>query len=63
MVFPDNVETGPSFEGISGYLNLDSGWALAARGVKVLMARVIRGQVIGGKAVVVTIASSMTLHS
>jgi len=50
-VFPDNVKTGPSFKGISGYFNLDSGWALAARGVEVLTARVIRGQVIGGKAV------------
>ncbi|KAI0291483.1 hypothetical protein BC826DRAFT_1186933 [Russula brevipes] len=25
--FPDNVETGPPFEGIPGYLNLNSGWA------------------------------------
>jgi sarcosine oxidase/L-pipecolate oxidase len=52
-VFPDNVETGPSFEGASGYLNLDSGWALAARGVEVLTARVIAlgGKVVGGKAV------------
>ena len=52
-VFPDNLETGPSFEGTGGYLNLDSGWAFATRGIQMLMARVIAlgGKVMGGKVV------------
>ena len=52
-VFPDSVKTGPAIEGASGYLNLDSGWAFAARGIEMLMSRVIAlgGKVMGGKAV------------
>ncbi|KAI9508539.1 FAD dependent oxidoreductase [Russula earlei] len=52
-VFPDDVETGSSFEGAAAYLNLDSGWASAARGVEVLMARVtaLGGKVVRGKGV------------
>jgi sarcosine oxidase/L-pipecolate oxidase len=52
-VLPDSVKTGPAFEGASGYLNLDSGWAFATRGVEMLMSRMItlRGNVMGGKAV------------
>ncbi|KAI0002175.1 FAD dependent oxidoreductase [Russula compacta] len=52
-VFPDNVETGASFEGTGAYLNLDSGWAFAARGIQMLMARVIAlgGNVMRGKVV------------
>ncbi|KAI0302378.1 FAD dependent oxidoreductase [Multifurca ochricompacta] len=53
-VFPANVKTGISFERSLGYLNLDSGWALAAQGVEKLMARVITlgGKVVSGMAVV-----------
>ncbi|KAI0251155.1 FAD dependent oxidoreductase [Lactifluus subvellereus] len=47
-VFPANVKTGTSLECTSGYFNLDSGWALAARGVEKLMTRVIT---LGGKVV------------
>lgn len=52
-VFPPDVQIGPWLERASGYVNLDSGWALAARGVEKLMARVLAlgGRVIGGKAV------------
>ncbi len=52
-VFPDSVETGDAFHGASGYLNLDSGWAFATRGIEMLMSRVIAlgGKVVGGKAV------------
>jgi len=55
--FPEGVKTGPAFEDTPAapvaYLNLDSGWAASARGVEILMARVIAlgGKVIGGKAV------------
>jgi sarcosine oxidase/L-pipecolate oxidase len=55
--FPEGVKTGPAFEDSAAapvaYLNLDSGWAASARGVEILMARVIAlgGKVIGGKAV------------
>jgi len=52
-IFPDDVKTGNAFAGASGYLNLDSGWAFATRGIEVLMSRVIAlgGKVVGGKAV------------
>lgn len=52
-VLPDAVQTGPAFEGASGYLNLDSGWAFATRGIEMLMSRVVAlgGKVVGGKAV------------
>ena len=52
-VFPADVKTGASFERAPGYINLDSGWAHAARGVEMLTARVIAlgGRVVGGKAV------------
>ena len=52
-VLPDAVKTGPAFEGAYGYLNLDSGWAFATRGIEMLMSRVIAlgGKVVGGKAV------------
>ncbi|KAH9067603.1 FAD dependent oxidoreductase [Lactarius vividus] len=52
-VFPPDVRIGPWLERASGYVNLDSGWALAARGVEKMMARVVAlgGKVIGGKAV------------
>ncbi len=52
-VSPPDVQTGASLERAPGYLNLDSGWALAARGIEKLTARVIAlgGRVVGGKAV------------
>lgn len=54
-VFPADVKIGVSFERAYGYgyINLDSGWALAARGVEMLTARVIAlgGRVMGGMAV------------
>jgi sarcosine oxidase/L-pipecolate oxidase len=55
-VFPadtDTVKPGPAFDGAPGYLNLDSGWAFATRGIEALMSRVIAsgGKVMGGKAV------------
>jgi sarcosine oxidase/L-pipecolate oxidase len=53
-VFPAGVKTGPAFEDIgAAFLNVDSGWAAARRGVDVLLARVIAlgGKVVGGKAV------------
>ncbi len=52
-VFPPDVTTGASFERSPGYINLDSGWALAARGVERLTARVIAlgAKVLAGKVV------------
>jgi sarcosine oxidase / L-pipecolate oxidase len=52
-VFPDSVKTGSAFDGAFGYVNLESGWALATRGIEILMSRVIAlgGKVMGGKAV------------
>jgi sarcosine oxidase/L-pipecolate oxidase len=52
-VFPDSVKTGPAFDGAFGYVNLESGWAFATRGIEMLMSRVIGlgGKVMGGKAV------------
>jgi len=52
-IFPDNVQTGAAFDGATAYLNLDSGWACAARGVELLTARVIAlgGKVLHGNAV------------
>ncbi|KAI9441668.1 FAD dependent oxidoreductase [Lactarius indigo] len=52
-VFPADVQTGASLDRAPGYINLDSGWAFAARGVEKLMARVVAlgGRIIGGKAV------------
>ena len=52
-VFPDSVKTGSAFDDAFGYVNLDSGWAFATRGIEVLISRVIAlgGKVMGGKAV------------
>jgi sarcosine oxidase/L-pipecolate oxidase len=52
-VFPDGVKTGSAFDGAFGYVNLESGWAFATRGIEMLMSRVIAlgGKVMGGKAV------------
>ena len=52
-VFPDGVRTGSAFDGAFGYVNLESGWAFATRGIEMLMSRVIAlgGKVMGGKAV------------
>lgn len=52
-VFPDGVKTGSTFDDAFGYVNLESGWAFAARGIEMLMSRVIAlgGKVMGGKAV------------
>lgn len=52
-VFPANIKIGTWLERTSGYINFDSGWALAARGVEKLMTRVIElgGKVVGGKTV------------
>jgi len=52
-VFPQGVSTGPTLKGATAFLNLDSGWAAAARAVEMLMARVIAlgGKVHGGKTV------------
>src|SRR6266849_1840039 len=53
-VFPDRVKTGSAFDGAAfGYVNLESGWAFATRGVEMLMSRVIAlgGKVMGGRAV------------
>ena len=52
-IFPDGVKTGSALDGAFGYVNLDSGWAFATRGIEVLMSRVIAlgGKVIGGKTV------------
>ena len=51
--FPEGVKTGSAFDGAFGYVNLDSGWASATRGIEMLMSRVIAlgGKVMGGKAV------------
>ncbi|KAK0486148.1 FAD dependent oxidoreductase [Armillaria novae-zelandiae] len=51
-IFPDGVEVG-SFDKITGYLNLDGGWAHAANGVSALTAKVIQlgGKVLPGKTV------------
>ena len=52
-ILPDTVKAGPAFDVDSGYINLDSGWAFATRGIEVLMARVVAlgGKIMGGKAV------------
>jgi sarcosine oxidase / L-pipecolate oxidase len=52
-VFPKDVNV-VSFEGSSGYLNFDGGWANAAQGVWFMIASVIAkgGKVIPGKSVV-----------
>jgi sarcosine oxidase / L-pipecolate oxidase len=52
-VFPSNIRTGALFDQFSGYLNLDSGWALATRGLEKLMTRVIAlgAKVVGGRTV------------
>ena len=52
-LFPADVQTGGSFERAPGYVNLDSGWAHAARGVELLTARVVAlgGRVVRGTAV------------
>ena len=52
-VFPDSVKTGSTFDGAFGYVNFESGWAVATRGIEMLMSRVIAsgGKVLGGKAV------------
>ena len=52
-VFPVDVKIGASFERAPGYINLDSGWAHATRGVERLTARVIAlgGKVVCGKTV------------
>ncbi len=51
-IFPDGVKVG-SFDKITGYLNLDGGWAHAANGVSALTAKVIQlgGKVLPGKTV------------
>jgi sarcosine oxidase / L-pipecolate oxidase len=53
-VFPAGVKIGPAFEDVgAAFLNVNSGWAAARRGVDLLMARVIAlgAKVVGGKAV------------
>ena len=52
-VFPQSVSVGPTLKGATAFLNLDSGWAAAARAVEMLMTRVIAlgGTVLGGKTV------------
>ncbi|KAK0195755.1 FAD dependent oxidoreductase [Armillaria mellea] len=52
-IFPDGVKVG-SFDKITGYLNLDGGWAHAANGVSALTAKVIQlgGKVLPGKTTV-----------
>lgn len=54
-VFPQGVNVGPKLKlkGTTAVLNLDSGWATAARAVEMLLARAIAlgGKVIGGKTV------------
>jgi sarcosine oxidase / L-pipecolate oxidase len=54
-LFPDGVrvKTGSAFDGAFGYVNLESGWAFATRGIEMLLSRVIAlgGKVVGGKAV------------
>jgi sarcosine oxidase / L-pipecolate oxidase len=53
VVFPDSIKTGSAFDNAFGYVNFESGWALATRGIEMLMSRVIAlgGKVMGGKAV------------
>jgi len=53
-IFPEGVNVGPTLTGgTTTFLNLDSGWAAAARAVEMLMTRVIAlgGKVLGGKTV------------
>jgi sarcosine oxidase/L-pipecolate oxidase len=57
-IFPQGVKLGPTLTGggsggVGGFLNLDSGWAAAARAVEMLMTRVVAlgGKVLGGKTV------------
>ncbi|KAF8270485.1 FAD dependent oxidoreductase [Lactarius quietus] len=52
-LFRADVETGAAFDRAPGYVNFDSGWAHAARGVEKLTARVIAlgGRVVCGTAV------------
>ena len=52
-LFPEGVRTG-SFQGISGYINRDGGWAFAAQGINLLMEKVksLGGQIIPGKMVI-----------
>lgn len=52
-IFPPGVKTG-SFEGASGYLNYEGGWAFASQGVAVLLERVkkLGAVVYPGKSVV-----------
>jgi sarcosine oxidase / L-pipecolate oxidase len=47
---PDSVPKKSSFEGVSGYLNLDGGWAESAVGVERLMAEVqgLGGTIVAG---------------
>ena len=40
-LFRTDVQTGGAFDRAPGYINMDSGWAHAARGVELLTARVI----------------------
>ncbi|KAJ3475621.1 hypothetical protein NLI96_g11721 [Meripilus lineatus] len=49
-LFPEGVRTG-SFQGISGYINRDGGWAFAAQGISLLMEKVksLGGQIVPGK--------------
>jgi sarcosine oxidase/L-pipecolate oxidase len=51
--FPEGVKTGSAFDGAFGYVNFESGWASATRGIEMLMSRVIAlgGKIMGGKAV------------
>ena len=52
-IFPPGVPTA-SFEGTSGYLNRDGGWAFAEQGVAQLMRKVQEqgAQIVAGKSVV-----------
>lgn len=52
-VFPNSVKTGSALDGAFGYVNFDSGWAFATRGIEMLTSRVIAlgGKVMGGKSV------------
>ncbi|CAL1711342.1 unnamed protein product [Somion occarium] len=51
--FPADVKTA-SFEGMSGYLNRDGGWAFAAQGIQLLLSKVnaLGGTVVPSKSVV-----------
>jgi hypothetical protein len=46
------VKTGSALDGAFGYVNLESGWAFATRGIEMLTSRVIAlgGKVMGSKA-------------